>query len=206
MLTGDYRYRKSGPVGPCMDALTALRPSLGDDVIAILGNHDRASMVDTMEAMGIRMLVNESTTLQRGGAVVDVLGVDDPHLFRTDDLDAAVAGLPPGRCRLLLAHSPEMPVAAARHDVDLYLAGHTHGGQIAWPGGRPIVTNARCPRRLAVGAWTWDGVQGYTSRGTGSSFADVRLNCRPEIVTHVLRTGGVTVARSSSAGRPQPGS
>ena len=69
------------------------------------------------------------------------------------------------------------------------LCGHTHGGQICLPGGVPVMTNADCPRKYCVGAWRYHGMHGYTSRGTGVSMVDVRLNCPPEVTLHRLRRG-----------------
>ncbi len=69
------------------------------------------------------------------------------------------------------------------------LCGHTHGGQICLPGGIPIIYDAQCPRKLASGCWTYHNLLGYTSTGTGSSIADVRLNCPPEVTLHHLRRG-----------------
>jgi hypothetical protein len=69
------------------------------------------------------------------------------------------------------------------------LCGHTHGGQICLPGGYPLTWDARCPRRLAAGAWSYGGMAGYTSVGAGSSVVNARLNCLPEITIHRLCRG-----------------
>ena len=68
------------------------------------------------------------------------------------------------------------------------LCGHTHAGQICLPGGLPLMCNARCPRAFCRGNWTYHGMIGYTSAGSGSCVVDVRLNCPPEITLHQLRT------------------
>ena len=73
-------------------------------------------------------------------------------------------------------------------DLQMMLCGHTHGGQICVPGGIPLLRNARCPRRLYAGPWTYQQLLGYTSVGSGASVVDVRLNCRPEITLHHLRS------------------
>jgi len=67
------------------------------------------------------------------------------------------------------------------------LCGHTHGGQICLPGGYALTWDARCPRRLAAGAWSYGDMAGYTSVGSGSSVVNARLNCLPEITVHELR-------------------
>ena len=90
--------------------------------------------------------------------------------------------------RILLAHSPEVIPEASERGFCLYLTGHTHAGQICLPGGWPPMVNARCPRRYIAGAWTFNGMAGYTSRGTGSSGVFARFNCPPEVVIHILRT------------------
>ncbi|MFL6713498.1 MAG: metallophosphoesterase, partial [Sulfurifustis sp.] len=41
---------------------------------------------------------------------------------------------------------------------------------------------------FARGAWRYRDLIGYTSVGSGTSIADVRLNCPPEVTLHRLRT------------------
>ena len=90
---------------------------------------------------------------------------------------------------MLLSHTPELYRQAAHAGFDLMLCGHTHGGQICLPGGVPVLTNADCPRRYCAGRWRHHRMHGYTSRGTGVSMVDVRLNCPPEVTLHRLRRG-----------------
>ena len=89
---------------------------------------------------------------------------------------------------ILLSHTPEAYRHAAHADFDLMLCGHTHGGQICLPGGRPLLTDASSPRRFARGAWRYHAMTGYTATGSGTSLVDVRLNCPPEVTLHTLRT------------------
>jgi hypothetical protein len=48
-----------------MDAWERLRPYLGKEVYAVLGNHDSIRMGPRMESLGIRVLMNESVRLMR---------------------------------------------------------------------------------------------------------------------------------------------
>jgi predicted MPP superfamily phosphohydrolase len=187
VLTGDYRYRTYGPCDATLAALAAVRPALQQPVYGILGNHDSIRMVPAMETMGYRMLVNEAVTLQRGDAVLHLIGIDDPHYFRTDNLDRACRAIDHDDVSVLLAHTPEVYRHAAHAGIDFMLCGHTHGGQICLPGGIPLIFEANCPRRFVAGAWRYNDLQGYTSVGAGSSIVDVRLNCLPEVTIHELR-------------------
>jgi predicted MPP superfamily phosphohydrolase len=144
-------------------------------------------MVPILEAGGMRMLLNEHTCIERNGARLWIAGVDDPHYYETDNLEKAMDGIPPDDFTILLAHSPEIVRNAAFAGVDLYLCGHTHAGQICLPGGRPIVTNSKCPPDRRAGVWKFEGMTGYTSRGAGTSSVGVRFNCPPEITVHRLK-------------------
>jgi predicted MPP superfamily phosphohydrolase len=186
LLTGDYRYRTHGPSDAALAALAALRPALGEEVLAVLGNHDSIRMVPEMERLGIRVLLNESVAIGAGRDRLHVAGVDDPHYFRTHDVAEALQAVPEGSATVLLAHSPEIYREAAAHDIGLVLCGHTHGGQIRLPGRVPLYINADCPRRMAAGHWRWRNLQGYTSVGAGASVLPVRFNCPPEVVLHTL--------------------
>lgn len=187
VLTGDYHDIIGTPWDEAVALTLRLVPLLGTEPLAILGNHDLLAKVPLLEAAGLRVLLNESVALARGGERLWICGVDDPHSFRTHDLAAARAGIAEHACRVLLAHSPEVAWEAASHGYALQLSGHTHGGQICAPGGFPIVRKAPVPRPLIAGPWQVGAMVGYTSRGTGSCSVPARLNCPPEITVHILR-------------------
>ncbi len=187
VLTGDYRYRTFGPFEQALEGLRRVRAKLREPVYAVLGNHDSIRMVPGIEALGIQVLLNESATLRRGDDAIHLVGIDDPHYYRADNLERACRDIGPGSVSILLAHSPEVYQHAAHAGIDLLLCGHTHGGQLCLPGGAPLLYDTKCPRRMARGAWTYHGLQGYTSVGAGSSIVGVRLNCPPEVTIHQLR-------------------
>lgn len=187
VMTGDYRMRTIGDFMPAMNAMRTIVAALHGPIFAVLGNHDFLEMTSELEAMGVRVLLNEWASLGSGADAPVVLGVDDPHFFQTDDLDRALAGVPAGRPLVLLSHSPELFESARRAGVGLQLSGHTHGGQVCLPGGRIVFSNARGPRSMTRGAWRHGALRGYTTRGAGCSGLDVRFNCPPEIVVHRLR-------------------
>ncbi len=186
VFTGDFRAATSGPYQDALESLEQVRPHLGEAVYAVLGNHDTIRMVPRMEAMGIRVLLNETVVLERGGERVFLAGVDDPHYYRADNLEKAYEPIEHGSVSILMAHSPEIYKHAAHVGFDVMLCGHTHGGQICLPGRIPLIVNARCPRALCAGAWRHHGLTGYTSVGSGACVVDVRLNCPPEITLHRL--------------------
>lgn len=191
VMTGDFRFLTHGPQDSCLESAKALaralRPEMG--VYGILGNHDFLEFVPVLEKAGIRMLVNESVRLERQGAGLFLAGVDDPHFYATHDTARAMAGRRPEDPAVFLAHSPEIFAEAEAAGADLYLCGHTHGGQICLPGGRPIFTHAKSPRRMARGAWSHGATRGYTSRGAGASGVFARFYCPPEITVHTLVEG-----------------
>jgi uncharacterized protein len=187
VMTGDYRMKTIGDSAPAVKAMRTIVAALRGPIFAVLGNHDGLEMAPDLEAMGVRVLLNEWAPLGSGADAPVVVGVDDPHFFQTDDLDRAMTGAPAGRPVVLLSHSPELYESARRAGVALQLSGHTHGGQVCLPGGRMVFSNARCPHAMARGAWRHGRLRGYTTRGAGCSGLDVRFNCPPELVVHRLR-------------------
>jgi predicted MPP superfamily phosphohydrolase len=161
VLTGDFRGETYGPYEQAMDGMRQVRPHLQGDVYAVLGNHDTICMVPGLEAMGVRMLLNEKVKLEREGAHIYLAGIDDAHYYRADNIEKAADAIPEEAVSILLAHTPEIYRHAAHADFNLMLCGHTHGGQICLPG--------------------------YTSTGSGACVVDVRLNCPPEITLHTLQ-------------------
>ena len=187
VLTGDFRGETFGPYEQAMDGMRQVRPHLKGEVYAVLGNHDTICMVPGLEAMDIRMLLNEQVVLEHGGERIYLAGIDDAHYYRADNIEKAADAIPDAVVSILLAHTPEIYRHAAHADFSLMLSGHTHGGQICLPGGAPLMCNARCPRAFCSGAWSYQGMAGYTSAGSGACVVDVRLNCPPEITLHTLQ-------------------
>ena len=189
VLTGDYRGRTFGPFQPALDGVARVGTHLKQPIYAVLGNHDTIQMVPGLEAMGIRVLLNECETIVRKDQRIYLAGIDDAHFFRVDNIEKAALSIPRGEFSILLSHTPEVYRQAAHANFDLMLSGHTHGGQICLPGSIPIKLEAVLPRRMGAGPWQYRDMTGYTSVGAGSSVVPVRLNCPPEITLHHLRRG-----------------
>ena len=189
VLTGDYRGRTFGPFQPALDGVARVGTHLKQPIYAVLGNHDTIQMVPGLEAMDIRVLLNECETIVRENQRIYLAGIDDAHFFRVDNIEKAALSIPRGEFSILLSHTPEVYRQAAHANFDLMLSGHTHGGQICLPGSIPIKLEAVLPRRMGAGPWQYNDMTGYTSVGAGSSVVPVRLNCPPEITLHHLRRG-----------------
>jgi len=189
VLTGDFRAKTFGPFDAMLDGLSKVRSHLMGPVYGVLGNHDTIRMVPGLESIGIRMLLNESEPITRGGASIYLSGIDDAHYYRVDNIEKAACEIPDGSYCILLSHTPEIYRQAAHAGFDLLLGGHTHGGQICLPGSIPITLDSVLPRRMGSGAWKYHHMAGYTSVGVGSSIVAVRINCPPEITLHRLERG-----------------
>jgi len=189
-VTGDVHGTPKAPIEQSAELLTqALRGvRVHGPRLAVLGNHDAIEMAHALERAGFQVLINRSIAIERDGERLTVTGLDDVHNFYSDAAHAALCE--PGEpFRLALVHSAEIADFAAEAGYALYLAGHTHGGQICLPGGRPLITQLTRCRHGAVGLWRQGTMIGYTSCGLGVSPPAVRFNCRGEVTVITLRVG-----------------
>jgi uncharacterized protein len=191
LIGGDIRMKTYGPVAPCLRHLRSLlsRVRSRHGILGVLGNHDCIEMTPDFEEAGLVMLINDSWEINEDGSRIWVVGVDDPHYYKTHDAQAAYGDVPEGGFCIFLAHSPEAYKQASTFRARLYLCGHTHGGQICLPGRGALFTNSRAPRFTASGSWQYRGMTGYTSRGAGVSGIPLRFNCPGEISLLTLRKG-----------------
>jgi len=136
--------------------------------------------------MNIRMLINESVILKIRDQSIGLAGVDDPHYFGLQNLTKANQSISGQKTKILLAHSPELFKTAQKIGFDLYLTGHTHGGQICLLGGIILMNNSTCSRKFSKDSWKFKNMKGYTSRGVGASGIPVRFFCPPEMTIHHL--------------------
>ncbi|HNR30678.1 MAG TPA: metallophosphoesterase family protein [Candidatus Hydrogenedentes bacterium] len=190
VMTGDFRFGYFGPSDHVLEQLaTVLRGvSIREGNYAVLGNHDVSVLRDSLEDMGVRVLVNAGEAVAVGDATLWIGGVDDPHDFECASVPHAMRHAPNDAFRILLAHTPEVVYEARAHGVALCLCGHTHGGQVRFPFIGAIESNARgAPRQCLMGPWRLGEMFGHTSIGLGTTDLPVRYNCPPEATLLTLR-------------------
>ncbi|MGF1530084.1 MAG: metallophosphoesterase [Puniceicoccaceae bacterium] len=190
LCTGDFFDKAASPSNLLLDAYAELLAAAPGTIYAVPGNHDTLAAIEALEQIGYRFLINESTSLQVAGYRLFLSGIEDPHLYCGEDFELLRPFPDPSEVDLwiLLSHAPEAYQKAAKAGYHLMLCGHTHGGQICWKEGRPIIGNARVPKFLVTGLWHYQQLTGHTSRGVGSGQYPVRFNCPPEI--SLLSVGG----------------
>ena len=211
VLTGDYVTEEPNSIHPLVQRLKHLESGAG--IYAILGNHDievdraQTEITDALTSIGIQVLWNQIA--YPFGDDLALVGMAE--LYSGEFNPKAVLPEIPDRIpRIVLSHNPDTAATMARWRVDLQLSGHTHGGQIIWPGVGPLpaklkTIRQRIPRLLrpwlsfmnkecdkVVRNWQWS--QGlhkignnslYVNRGLGTYFPG-RLFCPPEITVITL--------------------
>ena len=182
-LGGDYvtdaNTRRAAPVAELLAPLVDA-PS---GAFAVLGNHDDDRVVPAaLAARGFTVLRDQRTRVEIRGEPVDVAGLRY-WTRRLADVAKVVRG--GGPTTLLLAHDPRRLTEAAELDVQLVLAGHTHGGQVVLPG-----VGAIAARRFPViaGPALERNCTLYVSRGVGTVVAPIRINCPADVSVLTLRT------------------
>ena len=211
VLTGDFVTGDARHSREVAAALAELRSSYGS--YAILGNHDIWADADevaaNLEDEGIFVLRDQRVALERDGAHLWLLGIEDTGYTAfsspgsrgdraafqaawapaSDSLAGLLGDIPPDEPRLLLVHNPDFTEMLPEGRVDLALCGHTHGGQVQLPlVGAPFVPS--CWGQKFIEGW----VQGattpvYVNRGLGTTGLALRFNCRPEVTVLRVESG-----------------
>lgn len=198
VLTGDYvNYDYASEPRAIQETrafLSRLHAPCG--VYAIPGSRDVdkiETMAELFPGLDITVLNDHAQELLIHGNVLFLMGITlvDKHTRDRAELTHLMSQSPPGAYSLLLYHTPDLIKAAAENQVNLYLAGHTHGGQIRFPILGPLITLSAYGRKYASGLHNLNGTTLYTSRGLGMEglhLPRARFLCPPEIV--VIELGG----------------
>lgn len=193
VLTGDYvnttYLQNQQTLEETRQILSQLQAPYG--VYAVNGSVDSPR---TMSALftgleNIRLLGDETLSLSFSGGPLTLVGVTSSHHRSTyrdrQALDALVPDLPPDAYTLLLYHTPDLIETASAAGVDLYLAGHTHGGQIRLPFYGAIITFSAYGKQYEMGQYQVGPTTLYVARGIGlegGSLPRLRFLCPPEMV------------------------
>lgn len=186
-LGGDYVHREAQYVAATALELARLSAPLG--VFSILGNHDyyagRILTLAEFTKNHIPCLVNSGQRITRGTDSFWLAGVDD--LCRGNPRpEKALQGVVPGEAVIMLSHCPDVAETLDDDRVGLMLCGHTHGGQVRLPLiGSPIIPS-RYGQKYAAGLVKAPKTNCFVTRGVGTIFPPVRLNCPPEIALLTL--------------------
>jgi predicted MPP superfamily phosphohydrolase len=141
---------------------------------------------DIFDGLNIKVLQDEVRKIGSGEDTLYVVGVS--YLERRRDMKALTKimnQLPDNAYTILLYHTPDILEIAAKEKVDLYMAGHTHGGQIRLPLFGAIVTASAYWKKYEQGLYEIDKTKMYVSRGIGmegKGAPRARFLCPPEIV------------------------
>jgi predicted MPP superfamily phosphohydrolase len=181
VLGGDYvTFGDRAFVQPVAELLAPLRAPHG--VFAILGNHDDdRDMPAALEAQHIEVLKDARTRIELRGERLELAGVR----FWTRRLEDVARVLSKAAdTLLLLAHDPRRITEAAALNVPAVLSGHTHGGQVVIPG-----VGAVARRRFPIlsGLGSRENTSIFVSRGVGTVYVPVRINCPPEVAVVTLK-------------------
>jgi predicted MPP superfamily phosphohydrolase len=202
LFTGDLVNNESGEMENYMDVFSRLKAPMG--VYSTLGNHDYGDYMswptpqakkDNLEKLkqihgelGWRLLMNENVLLEKGGEQIAVIGIENwsakARFPKYGDLKKAYAGTENIPFKILMSHDPSHWDAQVRPhygDIDLMLAGHTHGMQF----GMEIPWLKWSPVQYVYKQWAGLYEQGkqklYVNRGFGFIGYPGRVGILPEI-------------------------
>ena len=194
VMTGDFLAWDVEAQGEVVQVLAGLRAPFG--VFGCLGNHETVteteeSITRLFAAQGIHILRQERASIRLGGETLNLLGVDD---LLTDLPERKVFKplVVPDMVNILLIHEPLSNVLdrAVELGIDLTLAGHTHGGQLALEFLHRGLSLARMQTPYVSGWFEKGGAQLYVNRGIGTCGFPIRFGARPEITLIELACKG----------------
>jgi len=176
-VVGDLVDGSVKNLGPAAAPLAGLKARHGN--FFVTGNHEyfsgAAAWVEEVRRLGIHPLENARTEL----AGFDLAGVNDlqgESEGQGPDFGKALGDRDTTRACVLLAHQPVQIHEAVKHNVDLQLSGHTHGGQL-WPGN--FVAAAANP--TVAGLERYGDTELYVSRGAGAWGPPTRVGAPSDI-------------------------
>lgn len=188
VFTGDY-FSSKRRAKSYFPLLKLIIDSIDSSVkcYGVLGNHDSQVHVAALEEMGMDLLINEKAYVHndKNEDIIQLIGVDDVYSYFTQSAVEALS-CANENFSIALVHSPELYDYAHDAGIDLYLCGHTHGGQIRLADKIPIFKHITRGRAYYSRHWKYKEMLGYTSHGVGTSTLSLRFYAPAEITMHVL--------------------
>ena len=197
-LTGDFVTWDASTQRAVVNALASLHAPFG--IFGCLGNHEawshtEASITRMFQQVGIRILRRENVAVSTPEESFNLIGVDfetsrhmgpGSEMFVRVYLEGVESLMAPGTVNILMSHNPDTFDRAAEMGIDLSLAGHTHGGQVALEFVSPEIAPSRLATPYVAGWFQKPGGQLYVNRGIGTIGPPIRIGAPPEITVYEL--------------------
>jgi predicted MPP superfamily phosphohydrolase len=197
-LTGDFITWDPSTQRAVVNALTGLRAPFG--IFGSMGNHEawshtEDSITRMFQQVGIRILRGAQVLVSTQGESFNLIGVDfetrrhmspGSEKFVEIYLEGVESLVAPDTVNILMSHNPDTFDQAAEMGIDLSLAGHTHGGQVALEFVSPEIAPSRLVTPYVAGWFQRPGGQLYVNRGIGTIGAPIRIGAPPEITVYEL--------------------
>ncbi|MFC1822474.1 metallophosphoesterase [Thermodesulfobacteriota bacterium] len=191
VITGDFVDRNTIDMNAFSNAFKILKSDVG--IFGCMGNHDHYAGAErinnVLESNNIMMLNNNGKTLSIDNERISIMGVDyaGTSMHRGDyaDLNKAMESVNRDTFKILLSHNPEFFSEAKKADIDLTLAGHTHGGQIGFQLAGLNINPAYATFKYPKGHYIEDNKQLYVNVGVGTFGLPIRT-IKPEITLFTL--------------------
>lgn len=193
VLTGDYvnldYLEDETALAEARKVISQLEAPYG--IYAIIGSVDTPRVMTTVfdGLKNIHILRDEIRAIDLPGGRLALLGMTLNRPMEQQVLEGLAEQIPPNAYSLLLYHTPDLIETASAAGIDLYLAGHTHGGQVRLPFYGAIVTSSAYGKQYEMGAYTVAGTSLYVSRGLGMEgygMPRLRFLCPPELTLFEL--------------------
>ena len=179
VFTGDTLRLKTPSALPVFkNTMSDLKAGLAK--FAVRGNVDVWYLpnLDFYGGTGFEVLDANIVELQKDGETFYISGLNCEYPSAVRSL---LQSVPADRFSIFLYHYPDLIEEVRGLNVDLYLAGHTHGGQIALPGYGALITLSKFGKEYESGMYHVGSTILYVNRGIGGHASRVRFFARPEI-------------------------
>lgn len=209
LFTGDLVNNKASEMEPWIAPFSGLKAPMGK--YSVLGNHDYGDYIqwESKEAksanlhrlmsvhgeMGFRLLLNESVQLQKDGASINIIGVENwgkGGFHKYGDLSKAISNVPDNAFKILLSHDPShWEAVTLNHEqpVHLTLSGHTHGMQFGIDFLGLKWSPVQYVYKQWLGLYESAGRYLYVNRGFGFLGLKGRIGMWPEVAVITLKRG-----------------
>lgn len=195
LFSGDAVTSGTAFVDHAAEAIGKLQARYG--TYACLGDHDyfagRDLVVSRLQSRGIVVLENETATVPLDTGSIVITGVTNVYRNQLSDgtVDKLARERPEGSASILLTHQPStwLVELAADRKYDLFLAGHTHGGQIVFPLPGFLLTGSSFETKYVTGFHDVGSMLVSINNGLGLTLAPIRYHAPAEVTLIVLRQG-----------------